>query len=567
MKDHSNAVPYSMRMRQDNQPPLFDIINLTHIYPNGCAALNGIDLAIFQGDRIALVGQNGAGKTTLAKHLNALLKPKSGEIRYKGLSLAGEHLHTARLEIGMLFQDPDDQLFCNTLDEDVAFGPRNQGLSPADVEARTVDSLQRMHLDQYRYRQAHLFSYGQKKRAAFATLLSMNPAVLILDEPTANLDPKQEQFFTDLLNQFAGTIICISHDLPFLFGLCTRAVVLDNGHIHHDFSMSELISHSAYLREHGLDFSFRLTCCQNSGSNHHPHHGRHAVPHTHGVTGSCHSDGIDGLPPTQQPVICPESRQALIHMHHYAYQYSDGVWGIRDITFSINAGERIAIIGENGAGKSTLVSCMAGILEGRGAYYFNGNPVTSKTGKHLWREIGLAFQDPADQLFCPSCQEEIAFGLKRLGLSAASVRERVDEALNLVQLPSFGDRAPHHLSAGERKRVALAAVLAMRPRVIILDEPTANLDPKSEAFFCDILQGLDVTQILISHDMGIVSLLSNRILVMHEGRLIRDYSLPHFLSDSHLISINGLDYTFKNACCQDMIRLQDRDDPVGNHSH
>ena len=549
MKDHSNAVPYSVHLRHSNDQPLFDIRNLTHVYPDGCVALNDINLAIFQGDRIALVGQNGAGKTTLVKHLNGLLKPQSGEIRYKSLSLEGVHLQSARLEIGMLFQDPDDQLFCNTLDEDVAFGPRNQGLIGSEVEARTTESLQRMHLDQYRYRQAHLFSYGQKKRAAFSTLLSMNPAVLILDEPTANLDPKQEQFFRDILKQFTGAIICISHDLPFLFGLCTRAVVLDRGRIHHDFSMSELISHSAYLREHGLDFSFRLTCCQDSGSDQ-PHHAHYPEPHSH-------SHGIAEVPKRDMPDLFPDFQQALIHMHHYAYQYSDGVWGIRDVTFSINKGERIAIIGENGAGKSTLVSCIAGILEGQGDYDFNGNPVTSKNRTHLWREIGLAFQDPADQLFCPSCKEEIAFGLKRLGLSAASVRERVEEALNLVHLPSFGDRAPHHLSAGERKRVALAAVLAMRPQVIILDEPTANLDPKSEAFFCDILQGLDVTQILISHDMGIVSLLSKRILVMHQGRLIRDYSLPHFLSDAHLISINGLDYTFKNACCQEMIRLQD----------
>ena len=544
MKDKTGVIRYSTNLRQSSGLPLFDIYGLTHVYPNGCMALDGMDLTIFQGDRIALVGRNGAGKTTLIKHLNGLLKPLAGEVKYRGLALDGAHLQAARLEIGMLFQDPDDQLFCNTLDEDVSFGPRNQGLISSKVEARTVDSLQQMHLDQYRYKAPHLLSYGQKKRAAFATLLSMNPNVLILDEPTANLDPKQEKFFTDLLNNFSGTIICISHDLPFLFGLCTRAVVLDKGRIHHDFTMTDLISHSVYLREHGLDFSFRLTCCQSSGSDHIVH--RHFFD-----SGDTPDSSPDDFPASLHP-----SEPALIRMRDYAYRYSDETWGIRDMTFSIKKGERIAIIGENGAGKSTLVSCLAGIIEGTGAYDFNENPVTAKNRRCLWRQIGLAFQDPADQLFCPSCQEEIAFGLKRLGLSAASVKQRVEEALDLVQLPSFGDRAPHHLGAGERKRVTLAAVLAMRPQVLILDEPTANLDPQSEAFFCNMLQGLDVTQILISHEMGIISLLCNRILAMHQGRLIRDYSLAQFHSDDHLISINGLDYTLKNACCQEIIRLQ-----------
>jgi energy-coupling factor transporter ATP-binding protein EcfA2 len=546
MKETTDAIRYFTQSRQSGVLPLFEICALTHAYPNGCMALNSMDLTIFQGDRIALVGHNGAGKTTLIKHLNGLLRPLTGEVRYRGLALEGAHLQAARLEIGMLFQDPDDQLFCNTLDEDISFGPGNQGLNPAEVEERTVDSLRQMHLDQYRYKAPHLLSYGQKKRAAFATLLSMNPSVLILDEPTANLDPKQEKFFTDLLNDFSGTIICISHDLPFLFGLCTRAVVLDRGEIHHDFSMTDLISHSVYLREHGLDFSFRLSCCQNPGSNHSGHPGHFLDS---GKMSDSSRNDFPNLPHPTEP--------ALIRMRDYAFRYADGTWGIRDMTFSIKKGDRIAIIGENGAGKSTLVSCLAGIVAGTGAYDFNENPVTLKNRQHLWRQIGLAFQDPADQLFCPSCLEEITFGLKRLGLSVASIQQRVAEALEMVQLSSFGNRAPQHLSAGERKRVALAAVLAMRPQVLVLDEPTANLDPQSVAFFCNMLQGLDVTQILITHDMGIASLLCNRILVMHQGRLIRDYSLAQFLSDEHLISINGLDYTYKNAYCQEIRRLQE----------
>lgn len=545
MKDKACAVRYSEGMRSLNLSPLFEVRSLKYAYPDGHSVLDGIDLAIYPGDRIALVGQNGAGKTTFIKHLNGLLRPREGEVLCKGLPLEGARLYETRLRIGMLFQDPDDQLFCNTLDEDVSFGPANQGLSSPEVESRVANSLNKMHLEPFRYKAPHHLSYGQKKRAAFATLLAMSPEILILDEPTANLDPKQEQFFTDLLSEFPGTLICISHDLPFLFSFCSRAVVLENGKIHHDFSMQELVSHRDYLREHGLDFTFRLSCCRENGAEHSGHHIHTAHPC---ATSSPHQDERANADSETQP---------LIRMRDYSYQYPDGTWGFRGLELAIREGESVAVVGENGAGKSTLVSCLAGICEGKGNYSFDEKPVVGKYRKSLWRHIGIAFQDPADQLFCPSCREEVAFGPKQLKLPSSQVEERVEEALALVRLTGFESRVPHHLSAGERKRLALAAVLAIRPRVIILDEPTANLDPRSEELFCEILRDLDVTTVLISHDIDIISLLCQRTVVIHGGRLVRDYSTAAFLHDEHLLSINGLDYTFKNACCREIMRLQD----------
>ena len=395
---------------EPDTPPLFEIHSLEYHYPDGHPALKGIDLTIHRGDRLALVGQNGSGKTTLIKHLNGLYRPRSGEVLYKGSALTGPHLLEVRRQVGMLFQDPDDQLFCNTLDEDVAFGPRNCGLSRREMEICVENALRKTGLDLLRYKAPHHLSYGQKKRAAFATLLSMDPEVLILDEPTANLDPKQERFFAELLGEFPGTLICISHDLPFLYGLCNRAVVLENGQIHHDFSMRELVAYRAYLREHGLDFSFRMKCCRNDEEE---------SPGELHVHSHVHS-------PNQFPSLSPEEKapvggddrlpDALIHMSHYSYRYPDGTRGIREIALSILEGESVAVVGENGAGKSTLVSCLAGILEGEGAYFFDGNPVSEKFRKNLWRHVGIAFQDPADQLFCPSCFEEVAFGPKQLRL-------------------------------------------------------------------------------------------------------------------------------------------------------
>jgi energy-coupling factor transporter ATP-binding protein EcfA2 len=245
-------------------------------------------------------------------------------------------------------------------------------------------------------------------------------------------------------------------------------------------------------------------------------------------------------------------------MHDYSYRYPDGTWGIRNVSLCIDEGESIAVVGENGAGKSTLVSGLAGISEGEGSYRFDGKPVLGKYRIGLWRHIGILFQDPADQLFCPSCQEEVALGPKQLKVPSSQVAERVEEALALVRLTGFEKRVPHHLSAGERKRLALVTVLAMRPRVLVLDEPTANLDPRSEELFCEILRQLDVTNILISHDIDIISLLCQRTAVMHGGRIIRNYATRSFLSDEHQVSVNGLDYTFKNECCREIVRLQER---------
>ncbi len=532
--------------------PLIEVQGLSYKYPGGRAALDSIDLSIQAGDRVALVGHNGAGKTTLVRHLNGLLRPASGTVLFEGEPLQGEHLFKARRKIGLLCQDPDDQLFCNTLDEDIAFGPYHQGLSPREIEGRSRRAIEAVGLEALRYKAPHHLSYGQKKRAALATILSMEPRILILDEPTANLDPKQERLFLDLLKSFQGTLICISHDLIFLYEICSRAVVLERGRLHHDFSMQDLVSQKEYLREHGLDFTFRFSCCRDSSDHSHPH------GHVHIGSSEHRHPHPDARPAwTAGEGVRPES-EPLIRLEGYSLRYPDGSWGIRNIDFMLHEGESVAIVGENGAGKSTLISCIAGILEGEGSYRFEGNPVEGELKDGLWRKIGLVFQDPADQLFCPTCREEVAFGPRRLGLSTDEVNSCVEESLRRVRLDGFQERVPHHLSAGERKRIALAAVLSMKPRLLILDEPTANLDPQSEELLCRILGEVASTRILVSHDIDIIALLCRRTIVMHQGRVIRDYPTAEFIGDRSLVSINGLDYTFKNACCQEILRLQDR---------
>ncbi len=525
---------------------LFSVRGLGHRYPNGTQALSGIDLTLAPGDRLALVGHNGSGKTTLVKLLCGLLQPSLGEVRYQGEPLQGEHLQRARLEIGLLFQDPDDQLFGHTLLEDVAFGPRNQGLSPALAEQAARRALQQVDLLELAYKPPHNLSFGQKKRAALAGLLAMDPAVLILDEPTANLDPKQVEIFLELLRGFPGTLICISHDLVLLYELCNRALVLEAGRVHHDYSLQDLVSHRPALREHGLDFSFRLVEAT-------------PTPTARAVA----EPALAEKAPAPAPVAAPP----LLALRDFHFHYPDGTAALRGIDLEVATGERLAIVGENGAGKTTLLSCLLGIRQGRGSFSFAGEPVGRRLRPRLWRQVGMVFQNCADQLFCASVAEEVGFGLRQLGFPKSEIEPRVAAALARVRLAGFEQRVPLHLSGGERKRLALACVLAMEPQLLILDEPTAGLDPQGEELLLEILRGLDTTLLLVSHDMFFVGQLTRRTLVMHQGRILRDLPSAEFLVDEGLAALNGLAFTYRQRSSSAIRELQHAHEHSHRHRH
>lgn len=518
--------------------------NLSYHYADGPPALSSINLDIAAQDRIALVGQNGSGKTTLIKHLCGLLLPTAGEVRYKNRPLIGDHLEQSRLEIGLLFQDPDDQLFSHTLLDDVAFGPRNQGLSREAAHRAARLALQHVFLDDTIYKPPHNLSFGQKKRAALAGLLAMQPPVLLLDEPTANLDPRQEQVFLDLLNDFPGTLICVSHDLIFLYELCNRAVVLKNGRIEHDYTMEDLVAQRDELRTHGLDFSFRLVVGASPEE-------------TAAVGPSCDPGEMSTTSPSPP----------IVEMHDYDFRYPDGTHALDHIDLAIPRGDRLAMVGENGAGKTTLLSCLLGLQQGSGTYRFEGNPVNRRRRKTLWRRVGMVFQDCADQLFCPSVEEEIAFGLKQMGVSKSEIRQRIADVLAMVHLEGFETRVPLHMSGGERKRLALACVLAMTPRLLILDEPTAGLDPQGEELLLNILSDLDVTLLLVSHDMFFVRALTCRTLVMHHGRILEEMPTEAFLQDRRLGNLNGLSFAFRRNGSDAIRALQHEHEHSHPHRH
>jgi cobalt/nickel transport system ATP-binding protein len=237
-------------------PPSLLVEDLAFAYPDGHQALFGVDLRVGRGDRVALLGPNGAGKTTLVLHLNGILQAGRGAVSVAGLPVAKPNLQEIRRRVGIVFQDPDDQLFMPTVHEDVAFGPRNLGLPEHEVAGRVAEALRQVGMAGFADRPPHHLSFGQRRRVAVATVLSMHPEILVLDEPSSNLDPAGRRELADVLQALPVTLLMVTHDLPFALQLCPRSVVLDGGVIVADGPTRELLADSALLGAHRLELPY-----------------------------------------------------------------------------------------------------------------------------------------------------------------------------------------------------------------------------------------------------------------------------------------------------------------------
>ncbi|WP_181310350.1 energy-coupling factor ABC transporter ATP-binding protein [Nocardioides campestrisoli] len=236
--------------------PVLEVRGLAHAYPDGHQALFGVDLHVHAGERVALLGPNGAGKTTLVLHLNGILTAGAGSVTVSGLPVAGKNLGEIRRRVGIVFQDPDDQLFLGTVRQDVAFGPANLGLRGRELEARVLAALEAVGMAEHADRPPHHLSYGQRRRVAVATVLAMQPEILVLDEPSSNLDPASRRELADILRSLDITVLMVTHDLPYALELCPRSVVLSEGVVVADGSTYDVLTDRELMARHRLELPF-----------------------------------------------------------------------------------------------------------------------------------------------------------------------------------------------------------------------------------------------------------------------------------------------------------------------
>ncbi len=517
-------------------------------YRGGLAALRSIDLHISPGEDIALIGANGSGKTTLAHCLNGLLQPQTGRVLVDGMDASDPtQLRAIRQRVGMILQHPDDQLVATTVADELAFGLENLALASAEIHCRVEETLAAFDLEAYRRYPPHKLSGGEKQRVAIAAVVAMRPRYLVLDESTALLDPGERQQVAELLQRLRtaydiATILITQS--PEEAARADRVIVLHAGRVHADSSPATLFADDLpKLRALGLDRPFASTLAA--------HLSLAKLP----LELDTLSDALAtlkpqaSLPPWTPPTSLPLTprklaTEALTHLYdeHLPTQRR----GIRDITMDIPAGAVLALVGTNGAGKTTLAQHFNALLKpSRGRVFLDDCNIDSQPPALVRQRVGLAFQFPELQLFAETVAEDVAFGPRNLGLAPERVDGLVARALALVDMPlaEFGPRQPLSLSGGERRRVALAGVLAMDPEVLVLDEPTAGLDPQTTASLCQLCAELSKqgrTLVLISHDMELIGRLATHVVVLRQGRIELQGAARAVLAHPEFESISGL---------------------------
>lgn len=525
-----------------------DVRGLTYTYPNVTEpALRDINLKIEQGEFILLTGPSGCGKTTFCRCLNGLIPhfyngEMKGEITVDGLHTSSQPTYDLAKRVGLIFQNPDNQIFSLTVEKDVAFGLENLGIGRDEMRREIGWAMDRVGITPLRERGTHELSGGQKQRLTIASVLAMHPGIIVMDEPTAYLDPVgAERIFNILrtLNKEQGiTVILIEHRMDLAVRYCSRIVVFNNGRVVNDGSPREIFTSEETrligvgiprmvelgrkLRQNGVEIDIPLDSDEAFTSL------APLFPKEKAQTKQVPMDLSD--------VVGEHSHSPIITLRGITYTYYTGVEALRGVDLDVNRGEYVAVMGENGAGKTTMVKHFNGLLRPKaGQVIVDGEDIAKKSVATMARKVGLVFQNPDDQLFAEDVEEEISFALRNFGYPDKVINERVDWALNLLDIERYKKSSPFILSGGERKRVALASVLAWDPDILILDEPTVGQDYGQKERLKHFLLQLRTqgkTVVIVTHDVEFVAESQPRIVLMAQGKIVADGSAKKIMTDA-----------------------------------
>ena len=529
--------------------------DVTFTYEGDVVALQNLNLTARRGEFVVVLGANGAGKSTLCYLLSGIVPHIYGGRRRGTVSVAGIDpwdlpLYETSQVCGALMQDPEVQLFMPTIRTELAFGPANLGVSRAEILRRSKDALSLVRMDGLEERNPRDLSGGQKQRTALASVLTMQPRVLVLDEPTSQLDPAGRWEVGEAIERLKRsgdlTIVMTTHETEEILHLADQVLVLERGKTALQGTPEEVFSQTARLEQAGVKtpalilFQSRVfgdkTLKKNAGES-------EITLTVDEVAERVKSAVREGVLKVQEtipasPISHPaemvggtekNGAKTILDAHGISVQYPGPpvVTALKDVSVQVSQGEIVGIVGQNGSGKSTLVKCFVGLLRpSAGEIHFNGENIQKIPVGEMSRRVGLVLQNPDYQLFTASCLDEVRFGLRNVGVPEEEIQPRAEQALRMVGLMEMADLFPFRLSFGDRRKLAVAATLALEPQVLILDEPTTAQDHRGRYQLADLAKRFHDEQggtvLMITHDVDLIAHYANRLIVLYNGQVLLD---------------------------------------------
>jgi energy-coupling factor transport system ATP-binding protein len=502
------------------------------------AALRDVSFAVPTGASLVVMGRSHAGKSTLARCLTRIVPcflagEVTGEIELMGAPIADRRVGELAGTVGMVFQDFEAQLFSTDVTQEVVFALEHTGVPPGDMPARLGAALSAVGLAGFEGRDPTTLSGGEKQRLAIAGLLALRPPIMVFDEPTTDLDPVGR---TEVLGVLAAlgrerlTRVVIEHDTAAAVR-ADRLLVLRDGAVAAYGPPETLLADVALCEAAGIRPPDSARVFAALGVPEPPLDPERAAD-------ALRAHGLVPSPPMDIDAPAHTPGALLLEVRDLRHRYADGREALTDVDLTIRRGEFVALIGRNGSGKTTLAKHLNGLLAPTsGEVRLDGTPVGELPLEQLAQRVGYVFQDPDHQLFAATVVDEVAFGPRNVGLSPTEIDARVAEALAAVELHER-DADPFVLDKGARQRLAVAAVLALRPELLVLDEPTTGLDFPEQRQMMDLLRALHRsgrTIVIITHTPWVIAEYAERVVLLANGRVRYDGLLRPFFADDALV--------------------------------
>ena len=550
---------------------MIKIENFTFYYSDAeKPALEDINLEIQDGEFVLVTGPSGGGKSSLCRCLNGLIPhfyggKVAGKVEVQGLNVMKHPTKEMATKVGMIFQDPENQLVATDVEREIAFGLENLAFPRNLIAKRMEESLDTLGISGLRYRQVHELSGGEKQKVVIASVLALHPEILILDEPTSELDPKSAEevlSIVERLNDELGiTVVLIEHRLDRVLQHVDRLIALDQGRVVADGSIRDILNKSYQeITDTGVGMPPIIKLAhelENRGIS------VNEAPLTV-KEGRIMLKGLFQKTPGQLPQCNKKGdNKPIIEVEKLWHVYPGGPAALKNVSLRVNEGEFVAIMGRNASGKTTLVKHFNNLLKPtRGMVAVDGIDTRKATIAELARKVGFVFQNPNDHLFADTIEEEIAFTLKNLGFENGEIRQRVGEILERFKLQEYRKQYPRSLSGGEKQRAALASVLVIQPKILILDEPTRGMEYRLKRELMTFLNKYTSqgnTVILVTHDVETVAEHADRVILLSEGEIVVDGNKRDILSKALLFSpqINRLVQAFDKYGVPDNILTVD----------